>query len=225
MKANFLCFLASVLVLGFAICLTVSCGDDDDNDNDDAADDDNMGDDDDDNDDNDQAGDDDNDNDATDDDTADDDTADDDADDDAADDDDGAVENPVQSECLTTGKDDDDYTFAESLIIDFADGALAVQHLNTCRNCEFGFEGTYTVEDYEIAVVEADVEPMVAFCDCPYNISYSIPGIEAAAYQFTLYKSDQKPGMDPTPMLLFEEALDLTQQTHFEFDLGEHECI
>ena len=201
-------FLVALLVfaLGTSLAAFVACGDDDDDDNDNDVDDD--------------ADDDSVDDDTADDDTTDDDTADDDTgDDDVAED----VKNPAQTECLS-GKDD--YTEVEYAEIHFADGTLTVERRNICRNCAFDFQGTYVIEGNDITVLEADIDPAWAFCDCFYNIEYEIPGIEAGGtYQFTINGVDIKDNPDAVPWLIMSETLDLSVQTDFEFDLGEHVCI
>ena len=192
-----------ILPILAALLLMFSCGDDDD-DNDDGQD---VDDDDDD---------------------LDDDADDDDADDDTDDDEqpgEGDVLNGWNSECLSN-KDEDPYTRQESYLMDYADGILYVQHVNSCRNCEFGFEGSYEIDGDTLMITEYDVEPLAALCDCWYTVEYEVPNLEAGGiYQLNIYKVDDKEGFTGDPVLIMQNTLDLSQQSHFEFLLETYTCI
>ncbi len=158
-----------------------------------------------------------------------DDDEDDDLNDDADDDDipdDGDVLNGWNSECLSNaGKEEDPYTQQESYVMDFADGVLSVEHLNSCRNCEFDFEGAYEIDGAKLTITEYDVEPLAALCDCWYNVEYAVPGLEdGATYQLEIYKIDDKDGFPGDPHLIMSDTLDLTQ-SHHEFTLETYMCI
>ncbi len=201
----------------------------DDLDND-AADDDNVDDDlnDDDDDDSDSPDDDADTNDDLDDDAADDDNVDDDLNDDADDDDappQGDVLNGWNSECLSV-KEENPFTQQERYVMNYLDGVLYVEHLNSCRNCEFDFEGTYEIDGATLTITEYDVEPLGAWCDCWYNIDYEVPGLQAdTVYQIKIYKIDDKEGFVNDPVLIMQDTFDLTQQADFNFVLETYTCI
>jgi hypothetical protein len=215
-----------VLIITVSTVLIAGCGDDDDDDDSDSPDDDADA-----NDDlDDDADDDDADtnDDLDDDDPDDDDNADDDLNDDADDDDappQGDVQNGWNSECLSV-KEEDPFTQQESYLMSFVDGVLSVEHINSCRNCEFDFEGTYEIDGTTLTITEYDVEPLGAFCDCWYNIDYEVPGLQAdTVYQIEIYKIDDKDGFVSDPVLIMQDTLDLTQQTDFNFVLETYSCI
>jgi hypothetical protein len=206
MKSEGWLVLATCAILGFASLLLFSCGgSDDDDDDDDAVSDDDEADDDIDDD--------------ADDDTVADDTADDTADDDSADDDTsgGEVSNPEQSACLSHEK----ITAVEEFVnLSFVDGTLHVEHLNTCRQCGLEFEGSFLLQGGDLTAIEADLATAPTNCDCDFNLTYEIPGIEAAAYDFLLKKSDSWSGEGT----ILTQPVDFGQQTDYQFSLGTHEC-
>ena len=192
--------LLFVLLFALSAAFIAGCGDDDDNDDSDSPDDDDLTNDD----------------------------ADDDVNDDADDDDapqQGDVQSGWNSECLSV-KEEDPFTQQESYVMNYLDGVLYVEHLNSCRNCEFDFEGIYEIDGAALTITEYDVEPMAAWCDCWYNIEYEMPGLQAdTVYQLEIYKIDDKDDFVSDPVLIMQDTLDLTQQTDFNFVLDTYTCI
>ncbi len=108
----------------------------------------------------------------------------------------------------------------ETIHLEYAYGTLYVEHLYTCRNCVFTFDGDYSVEDGAIKIVEGNSEDEAAFCMCFYNVNYVISDVPAEKYKLSILTKDINGEIDA----LLEEEVDFTNLYIYDFEIGEHEC-
>ncbi len=142
-------------------------------------------------------------------------SADDDADGDPAS---GEVMEPGQSGCLHYKAVEG--AVEETVRLRYANGVLAVEHGNTCRSCAWNFDGHYTMENGSLEIVEGNSSDSEVWCACFFNNSYEIPDLVAGPYHLTLSTRDLYGEVD----VLIDESVDFSQQTDYDFSLGEHGC-
>ena len=128
------------------------------------------------------------------------------------------VNEATQSGCLSHKAGDGN---EEIIKLKYSGGVLSITHENACRGCALSFYGEYSVDGGVLDIVEGDATEMSVLCSCSYNLTYSVPDVDAAPYQLVISTWDESSGSGHQ---LLEESVDFSEESSDEFSLGDHEC-
>ena len=85
----------------------------------------------------------------------------------------------------------------DQILIDMRGDTVVVANKNAYENCAARFQIVTTVQGYAVTITETDTIPAKAFCDCVFDLSAYLTGLQPGTYTVTVYRQYWKKFMYP----------------------------